>query len=88
MATSKPYGFLTRLALKAIHRAALALHAHTHTRARKSHDEAMAVFATTTDPNARNAALQHHQETMSRIAETHDRAVDLLDKTEELLGIS
>jgi len=85
MPTSK-HGFLSRLALKAIHRAALALHAHTHRRAEKANEVCMAILATTTDPEERNQAVADHEYTMTRLHHIHEQSVSLLDQTEALLA--
>jgi len=88
MSTSAPrkHSFLSRLAIKAIHRAALALHAHTHRRAEKANAECMAILATTTDPEVRNQAVADHEYTMTRLQHIHEQSVSLLDQTEALLA--
>lgn len=78
--------FLSRLAIRAIHAAAAALHAYTHRRADKAATEAMHILATTTNPEARGQAVADHEDTMRRLAHIHDQSVSLLHQTEELLA--
>jgi len=85
--TKKP-SILSRLFLRAVHRAALALHAHTHRRADKAEAECAHILATTTDPNSRNLAIHHYEERMVQIKHVHTQSIALLDQTETLLGIS
>jgi len=82
------HSFLSRLFLRAVHRAALALHAHAHRRADKAEAECLQVLATTTDPHSRNEAVHHYEARMVQIKHVHTQSIALLDQTENLLGIS
>lgn len=82
---SKP-GFLARLALKAIHRAALALHASTHRRADRATTKMLKIVGSTNDPNLRNEAVANHESTMGYLQHVHGQSISLLDQTESLLN--
>ena len=86
--TPRKHSFLSRLFIRAVHRAALALHAHTHRRADKAEAECLHILATTTDPHSRNEAVHHYEERMVQIKHVHTQSLHLLDQTENLLGIS
>lgn len=88
MSTSAPSqpGILARLALKAIHRAALALHAHCHRRADRATTKMLKVVGSTTDPKLRNEAVAEHEATMAALSNTHKQSISLLDQTEALLN--
>lgn len=74
----------SRLVLKAIHTAALRIHASIHRRAAAATKECNTILAGTTDPARRNEAVTTMEQRLVHLQGKHDDVIQLLDSVEQL----